>query len=603
MKQLYILIFCICIGITAKAQHYQVDTLYKNGPLDNRINVVILGDGFTQEQLPAFAAEAKKFADFFLAYSPYENYRRYFNFFAIRTPSKESGITNPGTAPDAYKDQPIGKKDTFFGTSFGTSIHRLVEVKKFDVLYSLLATHFPEYDLVVVLANTDYYGGSGGQIAVHTLHKDANAIGVHEIGHTFGRLSDEYWAGSIYGTEAANMTANSDAATIRWKNWLNSPQIGIYKHGLDGDAAKWHKPANGTCLMEYLNQELCPVCTEATIERLLGYIKPVEKVEPETGGRVDVSGVNQFKLTLVKPETNTLKVQWSLNGEILPGSGDALVLKSEEVPDSAVLVASVFDETQFSRLEGARAQRTHTVTWSLKSSVPAEFRIVTSVDSVCAGGEVTLTALGCPVAPNWSTGETGKSVTVQPTQTTSYLATCMPQGAAAKTAQAQVKVLPLPQATATNGGPYLAGQTIELAATGGTKYLWRGPLFFNSTQANASIPEASPSQSGLYEVVVTDVNGCSATAQTEVKIDPVLSVPNDPDVTVTVSPNPARDYISVQTTLPGKSNIKLYDQSGRELLLKSFEKKADMKLALPAGIYLYRFTNAGREVSGKIAIQ
>lgn len=113
MKRIFITLFIICIGATAFSQHYQVDTLYKKGPLDNRINIVVLGDGFTEEQMPKFADEAKKFADFFLGYSPYDGYRDYFNFFAIRTPSKESGVTNPGTAPDAYKDQPVEKKILF----------------------------------------------------------------------------------------------------------------------------------------------------------------------------------------------------------------------------------------------------------------------------------------------------------------------------------------------------------------------------------------------------------------------------------------------------------------------------------------------------------
>ncbi|SDF32995.1 Por secretion system C-terminal sorting domain-containing protein [Dyadobacter soli] len=603
MKIIFTTLIAICIANAAFSQHYQVDTLYKNGPLDNRINVVILGDGFTQEQMPTFAAEAKKFADFFLAYNPYQAYRSYFNFFAIRTPSKESGVTNPGNAPDAYKDQPVGNKDTFFGVSFGSQIHRLVEVRKWDVLYSVMASNFPEYDLIVVLANTDYYGGSGGQIAVHTLHKDANTIGVHEIGHTFGRVSDEYWAGSIYGTEAANMTANNDPATIRWKNWLSNPPIGIYKHGPDGDAAKWHKPANGTCLMEYLNQEFCAVCSEATVERLLEIVNPIEKFEPGTAGRVDIDQHNTFNLKLLKPDPSTLQVAWRLNGKLLPFSGEELTLKSSEVPDSAALTASVFDNTMLSRRNDARVNRTREITWSLKSSVPAEFRIVTSADSVCAGEEVVLTALGCPVAPSWSTGEKGKSITVKPEQTTTFSATCNAQGAPIRTAQALVKAMPLPNATATNGGPYTVGQAIELTATGGVTYLWRGPMFFASTFAHVFLNGAKLEQGGLYEVVVTDVNGCSKTAQTEVTVDPILSAPNDPAVMVTVSPNPARDYISVETSLAGRSNITLYDQAGREMRSKSFVKKTDMKLDVAAGMYLYRFTNGSREISGEVAVQ
>lgn len=587
----------------AFGQPYQVDTLYKTGPLDNRVNVVILGDGFTEQELPKFAQEAKKFADFFLAYDPYLRYDKYFNFFAIRTPSVESGVTNPGTAPDAYKDQPVGTKNTFFGSSFGSYIHRLVVITKPDVLNALLASQFPMYDLIVVIVNTAFYGGSGGSISVHTLHDQANAIGVHEIGHTFAHLSDEYWAGSGYGWESANMTRESSAALVRWKNWLNESGIGIYKHGNDGDAALWHKPANGTCLMEYLNQGFCAVCRETTVETLLNQVNPIQKAEPTPGSTVSVNDPQIFKVDLLQPNPNTLQVEWTVNGELLAGAGAQLTLLPEQAPDGAILTASVFDSTAISRYDGARTDRTRKVEWMLKSSTPDVFRVKISSDTVCAGGEVTLSAYGCKGMLSWSGGAVGNSIKVKPGAATTYSAFCKVEGAPTQTIDALVNVWTLPNATATNGGPYEVGESIELTAAGGTSYLWSGPKSFASTLPHVFLNDAALDQAGIYEVTVTDVNGCSKTAQTEVKIDPILSAPTDPEAVVTVSPNPARDFLSVETRFGGKSNIKLYDQAGREVFAKSFEKKTDIKLNVAAGVYVYRFTNGGREVSGKVAVQ
>jgi hypothetical protein len=603
MKSIFTTLYAICIAGVAFGQQYQVDTLYKTGPLDNRINVVILGDGFTQQELPKFATEAKKFADFFLGYDPYVHYRNYFNFFAIRTPSVESGVTNPGTAPDAYKDQPVETKNTFFGCSFGTAIHRLVEVKKHDVLQNLLATQFPMYDLVVVLVNTPFYGGSGGSISVHTLHNQANTIGVHEIGHTFSHLNDEYWAGPGYGWEAANMTQEGSAVRVRWKNWLNELGIGIYKHGDIGDAALWHKPANGTCLMEYLNQEFCAVCREATVETLLKQVNPIEAAVPPPGGIVEVYEPQTFHINLLAPNPNTLRVQWSINGEPIAGTGAQLTLTPDRAPDGAVLVATVFDSTSISRYDGAKLDRARKVEWKLKSSTPDVFRIKVSSDTVCVGEEVTLTAYGCRGTLSWTGGEDGSSIQVKPGKTTTYSASCKVEGASTQTIDAAIHVTPLPNATATNTGPYVVGGTIELTATGGAGYVWSGPRLFASTFPHVFLNNATLEQAGIYEVTVTDVNGCSKIAQTEVKIDPILSTPGTPEELVTVSPNPARDYLLVETRLAGKSNIKLYDQAGREMRSKSFEKQADIKLNLPSGIYLYRFVNGGRQVSGKIAVQ
>jgi hypothetical protein len=603
MKNFFTTLFALCLSSAAFSQKFQVDTLYKSGSIDNRINVVILGDGFTAEEMPKFAKEAKEFADYFLAYQPYARYRNYFNFFAIRTPSKESGVTNPGTAPDVYPEQPVGKKDTFYGASFGSYIHRLVTITKYEVKDEVLAVNFPSFDLVVVLVNTTFYGGSGGSIAVHTLHDQANGIGVHEIGHTFSHLNDEYWAGPGYGWEAPNMTLNNNPATIKWKNWLNEPDIGIYQHGFSDEAALWHKPASGKCLMEYLNQELCAVCREQTTETILQLINPIESIEPDTAGVVNIEADKTFNLGLLKPDPNTLRVRWSLDGTVLPTTGNLMSLTPQQVTESSTLTAMVFDTTTMSRRDSIEKSRTWTVEWSLKSSQSNIFRLVASTDTMCLGGEATLTTSGCRGTVTWSTDETGKSVTVRPDKTTKYLAHCIMDGAPTITLDASITVLPLPPATASNNGPYFEGSTITLTAGGGVTYAWTGPRNFSANTAAASIPDARTINSGIYEVKVTDVNGCSKLVQTEVKVDPILSVGNQAEEWVKVSPNPARDHIKVETRLPGVSELIIYDNSGRKLSTQSFENKTEIKLNTGVGLYLYRFVNGQRQVSGKVIVQ
>ncbi len=603
MKAL-ILTFFAAFGLTsAFGQRYQVDTLQKTGSLDNRINVVILGDGFTDEEMPKFAEEARKFTDFFLKFEPYNRYGDYFNFFAIRTPSRQSGVTNPGSAPDAYPDQPVETKDTFFGTTFGSLIHRSVQLTRQDVLYKLLATHLPAYDVVVVLVNTMYYGGSGGLVAVFTLHEAANTIGMHEIGHTLGHLSDEYWGGGVVGRETANMTANSDEATVRWKSWLDTPPIAIYPHGLNGEAALWYKPANGTCLMEFHDRQLCAVCREETVERLLRYVSPIEKMEPDTAGKIDVDVNHIFKLSLLKPVPNTLRTEWRLNGRLLSAWGNELSLESEQVSDLSILTAAVFDSVGISRRDSAEAMRTHSVEWNLKSSVPAVFHIMASADSLCAGEELVLTAYGCPGTLEWSTFENAKTIHIRPSTSGTYEAKCKILSKPAITALASVTVVPLPKGAITGGGIYYEGQTIQLNASGGQDYKWTGPRNFFANTPDISIQNAKTTNSGIYKVDILNAHGCSVTAKAEVKVDPLLAASNDQQMSIIVSPNPARDYISVETSLQGKSNIQLYDQAGRELVSRSFEQKTYIGLNIAAGVYLYRFTNRGREVSGKVAVQ
>jgi hypothetical protein len=603
MIRIFTLLIALFIFHQSYAQKYPVDTLYKTGPLDKRINIVILGDGFTKDQLPGFTAEAKNFADFFLAYEPYKRYKDYFNFFSISTPSKESGVTNPGTAPDAYPDQPVETKDTFYGASFGGTIHRLVTIEKIGVINNVLALNMPQVDLIVVLINTPFYGGSGGSYAVYTLHPLANTIGVHEIGHTFSSLSDEYWAGAAYGREAQNMTAESNSELVRWKNWLNTANIGVFSHGEDGDAARWFKPSTSNCLMEFLDKQFCAVCREGTTEKILQIVNPVEKVEPDTSELVVLSEKAQtFKLDLLRPEPNSLQVEWKLNGKVIENKHAQLNLSIHDLPaDNAMLTATVFDSTFLSRQDDVRNTRTQSVQWRLGSSnAPQVFQLKMSSDSICLGSYSIITAVGCKGTVSWSTGENTEMITVKPNSNTTYTATCRTDNQPLQTLEATITVLPLPIATAINGGPYYEGSTIQLDASGGLEFFWTGPEHFGSVFKDPVIENAVTNHSGIYEVKVTDLNGCSAVAKTEVKVDPILATGNDLQEWVRISPNPAKDYIRIKTELHGESQLDIYDLNGRKVASQSFISETEIKLNVSSGLYIYKFTNGSREVSGKL---
>ena len=601
MKKIVTSVLLIFLYSSAFSQIFNVDTLHKSGPIEKRLNVVILGDGFTKDELPKFSYEAKQFADFFLNYEPYNRYREYFNFFAIPTPSNESGVTNPGTAPDAYPDQPVGVKDTYYGATFGISVHRLVTIGKGYVLFDVLGYNFPAYDLIVVLVNTPFYGGSGGGMAVHTLNISANKIGVHEIGHTLSGLNDEYWPG--YGWEGPNMTQTNDPEKIRWKNWLNELNVQIYPHGTEGAAATWFKPVNGRCLMEYLSEPMCAVCKQATTETILSAVSPLDKFEPDTTGILRLDASRSFRLGLLKPQPNSLKVEWRLNGKLLPTKGEELTLSPTDAPDRSILSATVFDSTALSRRDDAKNVRTWSAQWNLISSVSDVFRIISSADSVCPGSPVSLSVSGCRGTVSWSTGGSGNSITISPTTSGQYSAFCTVSEKPTDTLTVAVHVLDAPIASASNTGPYFEGSDINLTSSGGKTYQWTGPANFSTFEQNPVITNAKVEQAGTYLVTVTDSNGCTSEAQTIVKIDPILGIGTEPREIVTISPNPTKDIIRVETKLTGRSEISIFDLNGRKLQSESFYGQTEIKMNNSAGIYLYRFSNEKGEIAGKVVVQ
>ncbi|MCP9769364.1 hypothetical protein EGI22_15780, partial [Lacihabitans sp. LS3-19] len=87
------------------------------------------------------------------------------------------------------------------------------------------------------------------------------------------------------------------------------------------------------------------------------------------------------------------------------------------------------------------------------------------------------------------------------------------------TAQTTITINPLPLPTAGNDSPICLGGTLNLNATGGTSYSWSGPDGFSSSSQNPQIINTTSNAGGIYTVSVTDVNGCTATAQTTVTIN------------------------------------------------------------------------------------
>ena len=360
------LVFWLFFINPLSAQQFDVDTLVYNGNNDKYINLVILGDGYTSDQLINFVIDANTFKDYLLGKAPYYNYKNYFNVFIIKTPSIASGVKHPNTASDcntANPAVPVFDPSNYFGSTFDAyGIHRLVVAMNYSLIATVLANNFPDYDQVFILANSPYYGGSGGEYATATLDEWSNEVAIHEIGHSFAGLADEYWAGSQYAQELPNMTQNNNASTIKWKNWLTTGTgIGIYQHA----GQPWYKPANGTCDMEALNNSFCAVCTETIIERIHQLVKPIINYSPISETNTITDPI-YFSLNLIKPIPNTIKTEWLLNGNIIGKNVDSVLMNpSLLIPGTNNISVQVIDTTSLSRSNPHAASHLYVTNWTI----------------------------------------------------------------------------------------------------------------------------------------------------------------------------------------------------------------------------------------------
>lgn len=376
-----LMVFGAMTGPSLMAQHFEVDTLLYQGSRDQHINIVILGDGYTQEQMSDFVRDANSFKDYIVSKAPFSNYRNYFNVFIIKTPSLESGVKHPHTADDchsAHPAVPVEDPDNFFGSTFDAyGIHRLLVPMNYAVLASVMAHNFPDYDQAFVLANSPYYGGSGGHFATASVDYSSNEVALHELGHSLAGLADEYWAGEQYAMEKPNMTRNSNPATNKWKNWLTSETgVGIYPYG----DHPWYKPANATCEMEMLNQSYCKVCTQAIVERIHEMVNPLKGYYP-TSETKTMGKAEYFTLDLIKPIPNTLKTTWLLNGMPIGHNVDSVLINPSALTDGINNISvTVVDTSEMIRVDHHIKSHVSTAYWTIS-------KLVTGVQTVAMGDE------------------------------------------------------------------------------------------------------------------------------------------------------------------------------------------------------------------------
>ncbi|MFK8911469.1 M64 family metallopeptidase [Streptomyces sp. YS-3] len=228
----------------------QVGELVDNGPSADRLDVVIVGDGYTVDQMAQFHADAKEKWGEVTGVEPYTTYRNLFNVWTVDAVSAQSGVSGDPAKGDV--------KNTALGSYFWCDgIERLLCVDQ-DKVDGYVAKA-PQADLVIVLANSTKYGGAGynepsqklGYEGISTAsagNAKSGQVAIHETGHSLGKLADEYFYPGTPGYEhyAGPEVAESNISVLsaeqmaaqrtKWYRWLGetSPDggtVGAYEGG------------------------------------------------------------------------------------------------------------------------------------------------------------------------------------------------------------------------------------------------------------------------------------------------------------------------------------------------------------------------------------
>lgn len=362
MKKIILSLFIGSLSLSY-AQSFQAVALLQSGSNAKRINIAVLGDGFTSSELSAFQSSAQNTINYLFTKSPYTEYKNYFNAYAIKVVSAQSGVKHPGTATDVAEPAfPVANPNNYFSSSFDNGVHRCYYGNTTKVT-QVLAASLPDFDVAYVLGNTNQYGGCGGTYAFASLNSAANEIVVHELGHSFGNLADEYW---FSGTgESANKTQVSNPSAVKWKNWVGINGVGVYPHA---ESPSWYRP-HQSCEMRYLNQQFCSVCKEAIIERIHSLVSPVDSYTPANSSSVNANANVTFTVNEILPVPNTLVNSWKLNGNLLSATGNSVTISPGQLNSgNNTLLFSVTDNTALIKVNNHSTVHFANVSWTLNKS-------------------------------------------------------------------------------------------------------------------------------------------------------------------------------------------------------------------------------------------
>lgn len=345
-----------------------IQQILQNGATGSRLNLVMLSEGYTSQQLPAFVSDATTMLNKLLNTPPFKEYSSYFNAFAIAVASNESGSDHPASGVF---------RDTFFNSSFDSfDIPKLLTIPPNDRdenyakgrgrVDSLLQLLMPEYDIVILIVNDPQFGGSGGVPAITSINPGGPEIVVHELGHSFAGLGDEYSTPfpGYPEVEEPNTTRETRRDFIKWRSWISvstqiptppvasqyAAAIGLFE-GAHYHATGWFRPKLN-CKMRTYGVAFCEVCTETLIKSQYAVISPIESFSPPAKAiALNAGDSASFSVVPMQPATQELGIQWFIDGvPVSNATSPEFRVFAEELGEGAHQIkVKVFDNTALVR--------------------------------------------------------------------------------------------------------------------------------------------------------------------------------------------------------------------------------------------------------------
>ena len=375
-------------AVAQEAGSATVVPLQVNGDPADQLNLVVLGDGYTADDLDKYRQQVDQHLNVLWSIEPFRSYRNYFNVYMIEVVSAESGIScdpddgnvqrdtalNLGFARTCPAD-PLARGITF-GPGGQDALNDYV---------AMIDGVTPQNRQTLTLANTDTYGGIGGRNATTSGGAPQGPlITPHELGHSLGGLQDEYPysargvpGGPYTGGEPSSIhhTLLTEQEMLeqqaKWWRWLGEESlsggvIGRYESGQTRSSGIW-RPSKHS-MMRMLGYYFDQVSRERMTERISGRRDLGELALQSTPTDAPVASTDVIWIETPHPTYHELQVTWEVDGEVVADDGRrSLDLEAFDVADGATVTVTVVDPTDFVRDPAIRDSDafTATRTWTV----------------------------------------------------------------------------------------------------------------------------------------------------------------------------------------------------------------------------------------------
>ena len=255
--------------------HYETVDLEINGSIEEKVDILFLAEGYTAEEMDKFIDDARRSTGYIFSEEPFMSKRKSFNVRALKSVSQESGTDIPGEGI---------WKNTALNSSFYTfGVERYMTTMDYKSVCDVAAC--APYDQIYILVNTDKYGGGGiyNHYSISAADNlQSRAVVIHEFGHAFGGLGDEYFNSKVAYNDYFPLDVepwNPNLTTLvdfdsKWTSMISdgtpvptpaeeaySEVPGVYEGG--GYVAKGVYRPMIDCRMHTNDASFCPVCSLA----------------------------------------------------------------------------------------------------------------------------------------------------------------------------------------------------------------------------------------------------------------------------------------------------------------------------------------------------